>query len=154
MTKVVEFKTKKEQEKEISDQIRADYFNTMKESYFEANSITEEDIEKPEELMKRITQMQLDGLEIVCANEPSAISMSNFLLNRPEFENVSHFEFKHCISRLSMFIQLVPVLKTKVNYVFLDTKMEHSMNFCMMQRLADEVHKQYEDAQQEGKEQD
>jgi hypothetical protein len=136
--KVIEFKPKSQQ-METSESKEQLYFDEMLSNYTMANNITVEQIMGNEDLVKRIREMKEKNYDLVFMTEEQAVGMAAVLIELPEYENVSHFDIRFCISRLSVFYKLVPVEKTQEQFVFIDNEMMHTVNKEMMKRIAKEM---------------
>jgi hypothetical protein len=90
-------------------------------------------------MMVRFNQLTSEGKEFAFSTEEQAIGMAAFLLDQPQFEDISHFEIKNCASRLSVFFKLKPVPKTDKQFVFIDNDMMHTINLQMMRKVAQDM---------------
>jgi hypothetical protein len=101
MSKVLEFKPRQEKQVEEKKDMEQIYFEEMATGYAEEKGIEDIDsVESVEEMMKRKREIEEMDRELVFNSHDDAVAMSSVLLDRPEYENVSHFKVEICLSRV------------------------------------------------------
>lgn len=150
MTNVVEFKSKEESTVSAKEQRVKEIYGKYLEDY--ANSIDtpmEELVLDFDGLVEKIRELKEDNVELVFRSAQEAILFGEMLLSLPENENVSHYNITSGISRKSLFVSLVPVLKSKTLYAFPE---QDTMNQVFMNAFMNDASKLAEEEMGQGEE--